>query len=215
MASDTATSSHVPSNDKHPFPLEGGCACKYIRYRMGSRPLVVHGCHCHWCQRETGPAFAINAMIEHDRVTHLGPEPELINTPSESGEGQVYARCPKCHIAVWSNYGGPLLRFVRVGTLDQPDHCALRSTSLQQAGSHGSFFRGVCRLEINTTRGKRFGRRKVSSDGRLSKDCAVRRLRLREQQDLRTSLRLHRETKLCSSTLTLRRAHRDSHSAAF
>jgi len=63
-------------------------------------------------------------MIEHDRVTHLGPEPELINTPSESGEGQVYARCPKCHIAVWSNYGGPLLRFVRVGTLDQPDHCA-------------------------------------------------------------------------------------------
>lgn len=124
MASDTATSSHAPSNDKHPFSLEGGCACKYIRYRMGSRPLVVHGCHCHWCQRETGSAFAINAMIEHDRVTHLGPEPELINTPSESGEGQVYARCPKCHIAVWSNYGGPLLRFVRVGTLDQPDHCA-------------------------------------------------------------------------------------------
>ena len=105
------------------YPLEGGCTCKYIRYRMESRPLIVHGCHCRWCQRETGSALAINAMIEHDLVTHLGPEPELVELPSESGDGQTYARCPKCRIAVWSNYGGPLLRFVRVGTLDQPDHC--------------------------------------------------------------------------------------------
>lgn len=113
----------APNEVTKPFPLEGGCTCRYIRYRIESKPLIVHGCHCRWCQRETGSALAINAMIEHDRVIHLGPEPELIDTPSESGEGQVYARCPKCHIAVWSNYGGPLLRFVRVGTLDQPDCC--------------------------------------------------------------------------------------------
>lgn len=118
-----ALPSHALSEAKNPFPLEGGCACKYIRYRMESRPIVVHGCHCRWCQRETGSAFAINAMLEQDRVTQLGPEPELVETPSESGKGQVYARCPKCYIAIWSNYGGPLLRFVRVGTLDQPEHC--------------------------------------------------------------------------------------------
>lgn len=123
MASDAAVFSHASNEAKHPFPLEGGCACKYIRYRMESKPLIVHCCHCGWCQRETGSAFATNAMIEHDRVTHLGPEPELTKTPSESGDGQLYARCPKCHIAVWSNYDGPLLRYVRVGTLDQPAHC--------------------------------------------------------------------------------------------
>jgi hypothetical protein len=105
------------------FPLEGGCDCRYVRYRMETRPLFVHCCHCRWCQRETGASFALNAMIEADRISVLGAEPELVDTPSESGYGQKIARCPKCRIAVWSHYAGagPLLRFVRVGTLDQPD----------------------------------------------------------------------------------------------
>jgi hypothetical protein len=44
-------------------------------------------------------------------------------TPSESGRGQKIWRCPQCRIAVWSNYGGAGdgVRFVRVGTLDEPD----------------------------------------------------------------------------------------------
>jgi hypothetical protein len=103
--------------------LTGGCDCRHVRYRLESRPLFVHCCHCRWCQRETGTAFALNAMIESDRVTLLGAEPELVDTPSASGKGQKIARCPKCRIAVWSHYAGAglLLRFVRVGTLDQPD----------------------------------------------------------------------------------------------
>ena len=105
------------------FPLEGGCDCGYVRYRMETAPLFVHCCHCRWCQRESGASFALNAMIEAERVTHLAAEPELVNTPSESGSGQNIARCPKCRIAVWSNYSGAgrLVRFVRVGTLDTPD----------------------------------------------------------------------------------------------
>lgn len=107
-----------------PFPLEGGCDCRHIRYRMLTRPLIVHCCHCRWCQRETGASFALNAMIESDRVELLGPEPELVHTPSASGKGQQIARCPRCRIAVWSHYAsnGPVVKFVRVGTLDQPDH---------------------------------------------------------------------------------------------
>ena len=68
-------------------------------------------------------AFALNAMIEADRVVALNGTPELVLTPSNSGKGQVIARCPTCRLAVWSNYAGtgPLLRFVRVGTLDTPD----------------------------------------------------------------------------------------------
>ena len=107
-----------------PFaPLEGGCTCRDVRYRMTSAPLFVHCCHCRWCQRETGAAFALNALIEADRVIHLKAEPELVNTPSQSGKGQRIARCPACRVAVWSNYagGGDALRFVRVGTLDEPD----------------------------------------------------------------------------------------------
>ena len=105
------------------FPIEGGCDCKSVRYRMESTPLFVHCCHCRWCQRESGASFALNALIEADRVTNLGVEPEVVNTPSESGLGQKIARCPKCRIAVWSNYAGsgPLVKFIRVGTLDNPD----------------------------------------------------------------------------------------------
>jgi hypothetical protein len=109
--------------DPSAFPLDGGCDCRHIRFRMETPPLFVHGCHCRWCQRETGASFALNAMIEADRVTALGPDPEIVDTPSKSGLGQRIARCPKCRIAVWSNYAGagPLIRFVRVGTLDEPD----------------------------------------------------------------------------------------------
>jgi len=103
--------------------FEGGCTCRHVRYRVTSKPLFVHCCHCRWCQRETGTAFALNAMIEADRVKLLGGEPELVLTPSESGKGQKIWRCPSCRIAVWSNYpgAGDAVRFVRVGTLDNPD----------------------------------------------------------------------------------------------
>jgi hypothetical protein len=103
--------------------FEGGCDCGEVRYRLLSRPLFVHCCHCRWCQRESGSAFALNALIESDRVEKLAGEPELVRTPSESGYGQLFARCPKCRITLWSHYAGSgaAASFVRVGTLDEPD----------------------------------------------------------------------------------------------
>lgn len=108
--------------DKPQPAFEGGCTCRQVRYRMTSRPLIVHCCHCSWCQRETGSAFALNAMIESDRVQLLQGELAVIDTPSNSGKGQRISRCPNCLVAVWSNYAGAgdALRFVRVGTLDAP-----------------------------------------------------------------------------------------------
>jgi hypothetical protein len=102
---------------------DGGCTCRFVRYRMTSTPLFVHCCHCRWCQRETGSAFALNAMIEADRVEVLAGRVELVATPSNSGQGQKIARCPVCRVAVWSHYAGAgdAVCFVRVGTLDEPD----------------------------------------------------------------------------------------------
>lgn len=103
--------------------LDGGCACSAVRYRMTSKPMFVNCCHCRWCQRETGASFALNAIIEADRVVLLKGSPEAVDTPSESGEGQKIVRCPNCHVALWSNYAGAgdALHFIRVGTLDEPD----------------------------------------------------------------------------------------------
>lgn len=106
------------------FPLDGGCDCRRVRYRLVRRPLFVHCCHCRWCQRESGASFALNALIESEYVIDLAAAPEIIDTPSNSGKGQRIARCPACRLALWSHYSsaGPVIRFIRVGTLDEPDH---------------------------------------------------------------------------------------------
>jgi hypothetical protein len=104
---------------------EGGCTCGHVRYGVTSEPMIVHCCHCRWCQRQSGTAFAVNALIETDRVELLSGAVEEIDMASPSGKGQTIARCPKCRVAVWSNYdmGGlkERIRFIRVGSLDDPD----------------------------------------------------------------------------------------------
>lgn len=112
----------MSTGGEHADTFEGGCTCRFVRYRMTGAPLFVHCCHCTWCQRETGTAFALNAMIEADRVQLLSGEVQRVHTPSASGKGQKISRCPKCFVAVWSNYAGAgdAVRFVRVGTLDHP-----------------------------------------------------------------------------------------------
>ncbi|ANY19965.1 Glutathione-dependent formaldehyde-activating enzyme [Tsuneonella dongtanensis] len=102
---------------------EGGCDCGKVRYRLTDDPMVVHCCHCRWCQRGSGSAFALNAVIETERLEVLAGEPERTDNPSASGKGQPIFRCPDCRIALWSHYGGVGDRgaFVRVGTLDDPD----------------------------------------------------------------------------------------------
>jgi hypothetical protein len=102
--------------------LEGGCACGAVRYRLTSPPMIVHCCHCRDCQRQTGGAFAVNALIETDRIEMLSGEPVAISVPTDSGRPHDVYRCPVCETAVWSDYGRrPLLRFVRAMTLDDPD----------------------------------------------------------------------------------------------
>ncbi len=104
---------------------EGGCVCGKVRYRLCDDPIVVHCCHCRWCQRESGTAFALNAVIETEQLELSGEQPERIDTPSQSGRGQAIMRCPHCKVALFSHYGGAdeKAAFVRVGTLDNPDAC--------------------------------------------------------------------------------------------
>ena len=99
--------------------------CGNIRYRLNGKPLIVHACHCSWCQRETGSVHGLNALYEAERVEHVAAEPEIVDTPSASGKGQRIARCPICKVAIWSNYpqAGPAVRFLRVGTMDEPALC--------------------------------------------------------------------------------------------
>lgn len=109
--------------DAEAVSLEGGCACSGVRYRMTALPLFVHCCHCRWCQRETGSAFVLNALIETDCLEVLRGKPERVATPSESGKGQTIVRCPTCRVALWSHYAGngEAICFLRAGTLDEAE----------------------------------------------------------------------------------------------
>jgi hypothetical protein len=99
---------------------EGGCACGDVRYRLSSEALFVHCCHCLNCQRQTGSAFVINLLIEADRVEVVSGTPQAIAVPRNGGTPQRIFRCPRCQIAVFSEYGSPEVLFVRGGTLDDP-----------------------------------------------------------------------------------------------
>lgn len=103
----------------------GGCSCGAVRYQLLAPPLIVHCCHCSYCQRETGSAFVINALIESNALRLLQGNPECIDTPSHSGLGQRVWRCPDCHVALYSHYKGfkSVVSFVRVGTLDKSAAC--------------------------------------------------------------------------------------------
>ena len=105
---------------------KGKCACGEIQYELMAPPMFVHCCHCTWCQRETGSAFAINALIETDQTQLVKGCPEIIHVPSNSGIGQDITRCPSCKTALWSNYGAAkeAVCFIRVGTLNNPDACS-------------------------------------------------------------------------------------------
>jgi hypothetical protein len=99
----------------------GRCACGEVTYRLTSEPMFTNCCHCRDCQRETGSAFAINAVIEADRVEILSGEPVVVTLPTNSGRPHDVYRCAKCQTALWSDYGRRgYLYFVRVGTLEDP-----------------------------------------------------------------------------------------------
>jgi hypothetical protein len=114
----------VPAEEPAPDSIRGHCSCNAVRYRIAVAPIIVHACHCSWCQRETGTAFAWNALVERDRLTIVQGDDALeeIATPSASGKGQRVLRCKHCRVALWSHYpgGGNAIAFVRVGTLEHP-----------------------------------------------------------------------------------------------
>ncbi|MGI8526475.1 MAG: GFA family protein [Pseudolabrys sp.] len=102
---------------------DGGCECGQVRYRLSSAPIAVNCCHCRDCQRITGSAFAINAMIETERVELTKGEPAK-SSLNRAGAGDTSAwRCGHCGTLLYADHPlmGDGLRFVRAGTLDQAE----------------------------------------------------------------------------------------------
>ncbi|KAF2270941.1 hypothetical protein CC78DRAFT_557054 [Lojkania enalia] len=134
-------------------PLTGRCTCRTITYTLLAPPLFTHCCHCTFCQRESGSAFALNCMLEsYNMQITSDTQPQLIETPSESGKGQIVARCPNCQVAVFSYYGGlgKAMTFIKVGTLEddskervKPNVHIFTSTKVEWIDLNGEIDRGA------------------------------------------------------------------------
>jgi hypothetical protein len=83
--------------------------------------MFVNCCHCTDCQRQVGSAFVINAIIELDRIEVRSGELAAVRMPTDSGRTHDIYRCSRCGTALWSDYGGRPMRFVRATTLDDRD----------------------------------------------------------------------------------------------
>ena len=105
-------------NTKTSFvPLPGGCRCGSVRFRMETTPIITHCCHCRLCQKVSGSAFRVNAMIETRHLTILGGTPR----PFQGAASHKEMQCAACGSAVWSHHPklGEALAFVGVGMLDE------------------------------------------------------------------------------------------------
>lgn len=101
--------------------LSGGCFCGAVQYEVAGPPMFVHCCHCRDCQKQSGSAFAINALIERDRVALTAGVPSPHPMKTDSGRPHIIWRCDACGSALWSDYGDrKTLIFLRVATLDDP-----------------------------------------------------------------------------------------------
>ena len=101
---------------------QGGCNCGRSRYGLAGHPMIVHCCHCRWCQRETGSAFVINGLIELDRIELSSGELDTVHLPTFSGQGQKVVQCKHCRVHLWSHFAfagiGEQVAFLRVSTLN-------------------------------------------------------------------------------------------------
>src|SRR5256885_519021 len=144
-------------------PHDGGCTCGAVRYRMTTRPLFVHCCHCRWCQRETGASFALNALIEADRVTVLKGVPEVV-TPRRTVER---ARRYRAVHSAASLYGAitreQATPFALCASAPSKTPIACRPTfiSIPHRSSPGSYFHRRYPRWKNTTSAPSIGRRIV------------------------------------------------------
>ena len=76
---------------------EGGCVCGSVRYVTQGDPLRVTVCHCTWCQKRTGTAFAVEPVFNEDQVEITGgPLTKYRHISNESGRWLDLEFCPKC-----------------------------------------------------------------------------------------------------------------------
>jgi hypothetical protein len=100
------------------LPIEGGCLCGALRYRIAAAPHDAGYCHCQMCQRATGaPAVAWLTMAS-DGFAWISGEPATCR--SSAGAERLF--CGNCGTPmVMRTFAEPDLVDVTLASLDDPE----------------------------------------------------------------------------------------------
>jgi hypothetical protein len=103
------------------FPVEGGCSCGRVRYRLNASPLSVYNCHCKDCQRYSGAAWSMSMIVRNEDFELLGGETETYDRTADSGNVIRMNFCAHCHTWLWNDPPAGGIKVVRAGSLDDMD----------------------------------------------------------------------------------------------
>ncbi|WP_449528355.1 GFA family protein [Devosia sp.] len=104
------------------FPVEGGCQCGAVRYRLKASPMSVYNCHCKDCQRFSGAAWSMSMPVLSDTLEQLSGTLASYDKPSDSGRVISMQFCAYCHGWLWNvPQAAPGMVVLRAGSLDNLD----------------------------------------------------------------------------------------------
>jgi hypothetical protein len=101
---------------------KGGCFCGSVRYRVSGLPAIAQACHCKFCQRRTGSAFALLAAFKEDQMEITGlPMTQFEYRSDESDRWLRSHFCARCGTSVMITLEkNPGILVISGGTFDEP-----------------------------------------------------------------------------------------------
>jgi hypothetical protein len=100
------------------LPLEGGCLCGAVRYRITAAPHDAGYCHCRMCQRSAGAPVVPWLVMASDGFAWTRGEPAVYR--SSAAMERLF--CPTCGSQVAARApAAPHLVEVTLATLDDPE----------------------------------------------------------------------------------------------
>jgi hypothetical protein len=84
--------------------MTGGCLCGRVRFEASGRPARTVVCHCTFCQRCTGSAFALWPTYPQADVKISGTLAVYEQRSDESGRWIRIHFCPRCGTSVASTW---------------------------------------------------------------------------------------------------------------
>lgn len=107
--------------------ISGQCRCGDVRYTIAAEKLpAAYACHCHQCQRWTGSAFSLQALVSEDQLALTGPVVVYERTTGDRVSTQRV--CGSCHSRIYNtNTRRPGVAVVRAGTLDRSEELVCKA----------------------------------------------------------------------------------------